>query len=135
MSDPTTPVLHGVIVEDEIRFTLDELGRACRAERSQLVALVEEGVLHPAGSRPAGRPLRQPALLLLVALNLGYASLAWLALRLVYGRTGRLDLSLAFLHLDVLLWLLNLHHVEQSHLFFAYLLLIRVADQVGFGFR
>ena len=58
-----------------------------------------------------------------------------MALRLGYGRTGRLDLSLAFLHLDVLLWLLNLHHVEQSHLFFAYLLLIRVADQVGFGFR
>ena len=83
----------------------------------------------------AGQPFPQPALLLLVALNLGYASVAWVALRLGYGRTGRLDLSLAFLHLDVLLWLLNLHHVEQSHLFFAYLLLIRVADQVGFGFR
>ena len=33
------------------------------------------------------------------------------------------------------MWLLNLHHLEQSHLFFAYFLLVRVVDQVGFGFR
>ena len=35
----------------------------------------------------------------------------------------------------MLVWLANLHHLEQSHLFFGYLLLVRVADQVGFGFR
>ena len=40
-----------------------------------------------------------------------------------------------FLHVDVLVWLLNLHHLEPSTLFFAYFLLMRVADQVGFGFR
>ena len=40
-----------------------------------------------------------------------------------------------FFHLDLLVWLVNLHHFEQGHLFFAYFLLVRVADQVGFGFR
>ena len=60
---------------------------------------------------------------------------SWLALRIGYGRTGRLDLSLLFLHLDVLVWLPNLHHLEQSSLFFAYFLLVRVADQVSVGVR
>ena len=83
MSDPTTPVLHGVIVEDEIRLTLDELGRACRAERSQLVALVEEGVLHTAGRGPddwrfGGDTLRRARTALRLArdLELGLAGTA-----------------------------------------------------------
>ncbi len=82
-----------------------------------------------------GAPLWQPQLVQLVALNIGYAALSWLALRLAWGRTGRVDLGLVFLHVDVLVWLPNLRHLEQAHLFFAYLLLVRVADQVGFGFR
>ncbi|MGZ5207179.1 MAG: histidine kinase dimerization/phospho-acceptor domain-containing protein, partial [Caldimonas sp.] len=82
-----------------------------------------------------GAPFPQPSLLLLLAINLGYAAISWPVLRFAHGRTGRVDLSLVFLHLDVLVWLPNLHHLEQSHLFFAYLLLMRVADQVGFGFR
>jgi len=76
-----------------------------------------------------------PSLLLLWALNLAYATASWLILRRCYGRTGRLDLTLLFLHLDILVWLPNLHHLEQAHLFFAYFLLVRVADQIGFGFR
>jgi signal transduction histidine kinase/ActR/RegA family two-component response regulator len=32
-------------------------------------------------------------------------------------------------------WLANLHHLEQSNIFFGYFLLMRVADQVGYGFR
>lgn len=80
-------------------------------------------------------PFAQPQLLLLLAANVAFAGFSWLVLRLGHGRVGRVDLSFVFLHLDVLVWLLNLHHLEQSHLFFAYLLLVRVADQVGFGFR
>jgi signal transduction histidine kinase/ActR/RegA family two-component response regulator len=80
-------------------------------------------------------PFPDPQLALLLALNLGYATLSWFGLRLGHGRTGPVDLSLVFLHLDLLVWLANLHHLEQSHLFFGYLLLVRVADQVGFGFR
>ena len=45
-------VVDSVIVEEEIRFTLADLSRACRTDREQLVALVDEGVLQPAGSGP-----------------------------------------------------------------------------------
>jgi len=82
-----------------------------------------------------GRALEDPSLRLVVAANLGYAALSWWALKVGYGRTGRVDLSLVMLHVDILLWLANLHHVESTNLFFALLLLVRVTDQVGFGFR
>jgi len=78
---------------------------------------------------PAGAPLQG-----LVAVNLLYAGLSWPLLRWAYGRGG-LDWSLAFLHLDVLVWLLNLYQLERTTLFFGYFLLMRVADQIGFGFR
>ena len=70
----------------------------------------------------------------LVPLNLLYAGLSWPLLRWAWGR-GRVDWSRLFLHLDVLMWLINLYHIESSTLFFGYFLLMRVADQVGFGFR
>ncbi|MEO7114880.1 MAG: ATP-binding protein [Caldimonas sp.] len=82
-----------------------------------------------------GASLWQPQLLFVLALNVGYSALSWIALRAAWGRTGRLDLGLVFMHADILVWLPNLHYLEQAHLFFAYLLLVRVADQVGFGFR
>ena len=77
----------------------------------------------------------QPGTLPLLALNAGYALIAWVALRHGWGRTGRVDLGFVFLHLDVLVWLANLHHLERVDLFFAYFMLVRVADQVGFGFK
>jgi chaperone modulatory protein CbpM len=46
----TTLALDVVVVDDSLRFTLDELCRACGAEAARVVALVEEGVLEPAGS-------------------------------------------------------------------------------------
>ena len=61
-----------------------------------------------------GAPLWQPQLLLVLALNVGYAALSWLVLRRWYGRTGRFDLGLFFLHLDILVWLPNLRHLEQA---------------------
>ena len=82
-----------------------------------------------------GLPFPQPGLLALLALNLSYAAVAALVLRLGHGRSGRVDLSLLLFHVDVLVWLVNLHHMEQSHLFFAYFLLVRVVDQAGAGFR
>jgi signal transduction histidine kinase/CheY-like chemotaxis protein len=83
----------------------------------------------------SGLPLAQPSLLWLLAGNIVFAVLSALVLRGAHGRTGRLDLSLLFLHLDLLVWLFNLHHIEPGTLFFAYFLLMRVADQVGFGFK
>jgi signal transduction histidine kinase/ActR/RegA family two-component response regulator len=81
-----------------------------------------------------GASLASAELRWLIVCNLLYAGLSWPLLRWAYGR-GKLDWSLLFLHLDVLMWLLNLYHIEPSTLFFGYFLLMRVADQVGFGFR
>jgi signal transduction histidine kinase/ActR/RegA family two-component response regulator len=83
----------------------------------------------------AGQPLDHPALLWLLGVNAAYCAGSWVALWFGYGRTGRVDLSLVFFHADLLVWLLALHYIETSTLFFAFLLLVRVADQVGFGFR
>jgi signal transduction histidine kinase len=76
-----------------------------------------------------------PSLGTLLAANLIYAALAAALLRFGYGRSGRLDLPLLLFHLDVLMWLLNLSWLEHANLFFAFFLLTRVVDQVGFGFR
>ena len=42
-----------VVVEQEIRFSLLELGRACDADGGQLLTLVAEGVLSPSGEGEA----------------------------------------------------------------------------------
>ena len=83
----------------------------------------------------SGVLLADAAWLRLTALDLGYALVAWLALRWGWRRTGRVDLGNVFFHLDVLVWLPTLHFVEPAGLAYGYLLLVRVADQVGFGFR
>jgi len=62
----------GTIVEEELSFTLHDLSRACRVDATQLVALVDEGVLDPAGDAPqewrfSGESLRRAR----VALRLG----------------------------------------------------------------
>jgi signal transduction histidine kinase/CheY-like chemotaxis protein len=80
-------------------------------------------------------PFPQPHLLWLIVLNLSYAAAGWIVLRFGYGRSAGIDLSLVLFHLDVLVWLVNLHHMERGNLFFAYFLLTRVVDQVGDGFR
>ncbi len=82
-----------------------------------------------------GAPVPSRELAWLWAVNITYAALTWVALWFAYGRTGRFDLSQIFMHTDVVVWLLTLQHLERSHLFFVFLLLVRVSDQVGFGFR
>lgn len=133
--------------DPDASFTLDEALLAQRKAASArrlytaqipavravgFVILCAIAVLHDWRS---GLPFPQPGLLGLMALNLSYAALAALVLRWGYGRSGRVDLSLVLFHVDVLVWLATLHHLEQSHLFFAYFLLVRVVDQVGAGFR
>jgi signal transduction histidine kinase len=82
-----------------------------------------------------GVSLASPWLQTLIAINVAYAVFSWVALRTWYSSAARADLALVFLHLDIVVWLVNLRHLEQVHLFFACLLLVRVADQVGYGFR
>ena len=73
--------------------------------------------------------------LTLAAINIGYAVAALVAVRALYDRAGRFDLTLVFLHLDVVMWLFTMHHVSAADELFAFFLLVRVGDQVGFGFR
>ncbi|MBS0449506.1 MAG: response regulator [Proteobacteria bacterium] len=80
-------------------------------------------------------PGHDPAVPWLVGINLAYAAVAWVALQFGYGRTRRFDLNLFFLHVDLAFWLANLHQLERGQLFFAYLLLVRVVDQLGEGFK
>jgi signal transduction histidine kinase/ActR/RegA family two-component response regulator len=71
----------------------------------------------------------------LAAINIGYGVVALLAVRALYDRVGRLDLTFVFLHLDVAMWLFTMHHVSAADQLFVFFLLVRVGDQVGFGFR
>jgi len=73
--------------------------------------------------------------LTLAAINIGYGVLALLAVRALYDRVGRLDLTFVFLHVDVVMWLFTMHHVSAADQLFVFFLLVRVGDQVGFGFR
>ena len=133
--------------EPDTSFTLDEavlarrkLTSARRLHTVQIPALRAAGfvilcVIAVLQDLRSGAEFPQPGLLGLLGLNLGYAAAGGLLLRHGYRRGARPDLSLLLFHLDILVWLANLHHLEQSHLFFAYFLLVRVVDQVGFGFR
>ncbi len=140
---PAAPDPHS----DDTGFTLDEAERARRKAASERrLYTVQVPALRAAGYAVLcallavqawrdGAPLTSPPLLALIAANLACAAGAWIVLRLGHGRTGRVDLGLVLFHLDIAMWLVNLRHLEQANLFFAYFLLVRVADQVGFGFR
>jgi chaperone modulatory protein CbpM len=53
MSNSNVSVVHAVIVDSTVQFTLPELTRVCHAETEQLIALVREGVLTPTGDDPS----------------------------------------------------------------------------------
>ncbi|MBY0496794.1 MAG: response regulator [Cyanobacteria bacterium] len=80
-------------------------------------------------------PFPLPGFLKLAAINFGYALTAVVVVRALYDRVGRFDLTLLFLHIDVVVWLFTMHHVSAADQLFAFFLLVRVGDQVGFGFR
>lgn len=80
-------------------------------------------------------PFPMTGFVILLMINLGYVLISMFAVRLLYARAGKFDLTLLFLHLDLVVWLATLHHVEASLLLFAFFLLVRVGDQVGFGFK
>jgi signal transduction histidine kinase/CheY-like chemotaxis protein len=73
--------------------------------------------------------------LALAAINIGYAVAALIAVRTLYHRARGFDLTLLLLHIDVVIWLFTMHHVSAANTLFAFFLLVRVGDQVGFGFR
>ena len=131
----------------DVDFTLDP---TVRAERRALSAhrlhTVQVPVLRAAGfvilcvialaqEWRAGMLFPPPPLAALIGSNLAYAAVAWQLLRRGWRADARVDVSLLLFHLDLLVWLPNLHHLEAANLFFGFFLLVRVVDQVGFGFR
>jgi len=78
MADHTFQAFEEIVVEKEIVFSLSDLCRAAGASPTQVLGLVDEGVLQPSGSLPpqwafAGRSLRttRAALRLNADLELG----------------------------------------------------------------
>lgn len=49
---PELRTAHGVVVEEQIVFTLSALCRASGAQAEQVQALIDEGLLQPTGQRP-----------------------------------------------------------------------------------
>ena len=45
-SDITAP-LRGIVLEEQVELSMDDLCAVCRVERTQIVHLVEEGVIDP----------------------------------------------------------------------------------------
>ena len=128
-------------------FHLDAQALAtAKAQRERMVHAVQIPLIRCAGflilcgiaalhDLRIGAPVPSAELLGLWLLNLGYAAVSWALLWFGFRRSGRLNLSLLFLHLDLVVWMATLHHVESGQLMVAALLLIRVSDQVGFGVR
>jgi chaperone modulatory protein CbpM len=48
----TLSQLTGVIVEEQVEFTLAEISRSCAVHAEYIIELVEEGVLAPVGREP-----------------------------------------------------------------------------------
>jgi len=143
------PYMYQPAVESgsDVDFTLDptELAER-RAVRARRLHTVQVPILRAAGfvilcaialaqDWRAGVPFPSPLLVALVSFNLAYVAIAWQLLRRGWRADARIDMSLLLFHLDLLVWLPNLHHLEAANLFFGYFLLVRVVDQVGFGFR
>lgn len=49
----TTATLTGFILEDQAELTLDDVCRACAAQPTMIIELVDEGVIAPSGTEPA----------------------------------------------------------------------------------
>ena len=83
MAAHSVAVFDGVVVEEQLVFTLMELSRACAADGDQLLALVHEGVLDASGDEAQGwrfsghaLPRARTALRLARELDIGVAGAA-----------------------------------------------------------
>ncbi len=63
-----------------------------------------------------------------------YSLGSWLLLYRYYDKTGWVDLSFVLLNVDVVFFILALHHVGNEPAWLTLLLIVRVADQTGIGF-
>ncbi|MEO8154218.1 MAG: chaperone modulator CbpM [Rhizobacter sp.] len=49
---PTPTIVHGIVVEEHVQFSLQHLSRVCSTETVRVIELVHEGVLRPSGNGP-----------------------------------------------------------------------------------
>ncbi len=137
--------LHAALEPETFHLDAQALA-AAKAQRERMVHAVQIPLIRGAGflilcgiaalhDLRFGLPVPSAEMLGLWLLNLGYVTVSSALLWFGFRRSGRLNLSLLFLHLDLLVWMATLHHVESGQLMVAALLLIRVSDQVGFGVR
>lgn len=52
MRDEKQPVINGLVLDETITLTLEELSSACAVRIERIVELVDEGILEPAGRDP-----------------------------------------------------------------------------------
>lgn len=131
----------------ESAFKLDpEEARRAKAARAYRLNVIQIPLLRGAGFTllsltalildlrlPTAFPW--PGFLLVLGVNVAYPLATALLMRRFYGRTRKVDLSLVFFHLDVLVGLVSFHHINAEFLVLAAFVLGRVGDQVGYGFR
>jgi signal transduction histidine kinase len=145
--DTTLPEARSSSTSSEPLFTYDEEeNRRAKQKRVYQLNVVQIPLIRIAGfalmsvvaflydlNLPGPFPTQD--FLPILLLNVIYSVGSLLVMRLLYARLQRLDLTLLFMHLDVLVWLPTLHHLSGSQLLFVIFLLVRVSDQVGYGFR
>jgi len=52
MRDEKQPVINGLVLDETITLTLEELSSACAVRIERIVELVDEGILEPTGRDP-----------------------------------------------------------------------------------
>ncbi|MGA8008550.1 MAG: chaperone modulator CbpM [Thiomonas sp.] len=57
-SDTTAPLL-GIVLEEQVELSMDDLCAVCRVESTQIVHLVEEGVIDPVPSAVSAAQVTQ----------------------------------------------------------------------------
>ena len=62
MSDTASYAIDGVVVEEEIVFSLSGLCQAADASPDQVLGLIDEGLLQPTGDAPQDWAFRGPSL-------------------------------------------------------------------------
>jgi len=53
MNSKKTKLLYGDLLDEDVEMTLEQLCRACELSETQIIELVEQGIIDPLGPEPA----------------------------------------------------------------------------------
>jgi len=138
--DKTNPDIDSSFTLDAAALARNKAERAWRVYRLQIPALRATGfamlcVFALLQGWQRDHAFAQGPVRWLIAGNLLYVVATGLLLWWPARRRGDEALNIALFHVDLLPWLANLYVLEAGNLFWAFFLMARVIDQVGFGFR